>query len=127
MTTIYVADDEPTPTRVLKMTLERNGFDVETFVNGKKALERIREQHPDALITDIEMPVLTGESLCKQIQEEFPQRDFPIFVVTSVTDLAHRDWAQRIVKLNFLEKPVSMRKLTAELNSALGREASGNA
>ena len=29
----------------------------------------IREQHPDALITDIEMPVLTGESLCKQIQE----------------------------------------------------------
>ena len=127
MTTIYVADDEPTPTRVLKMTLERNGFDVETFVNGKKALERIREQHPDALITDIEMPVLTGESLCKQIQEEFPQRDFPIFVVTSVTDLEHRDWAQRIVKLNFLEKPVSMRKLTAELNSALGREASGNA
>ena len=127
MTTIYIADDEPTPTRVLKMTLERKGFDVETFVNGKRALERIREQHPDALITDIEMPVLTGESLCKQIQEEFPQRDFPIFVVTSVTDLAHRDWAQRIAKLNFLEKPVSMRRLTADLNSALGLEASGNA
>lgn len=127
MTTVYIADDEPTPIRVLKMTLERNGFNVETFVNGKKALERIREAQPDVLITDIEMPVLTGEDLCKKIQDEFPQRDFPIFVVTSVTDLAHRDWAQRIAKLNFLEKPVSMRKLTADLNCALGLEAGRDA
>ena len=127
MATIYIADDEPTPIRVLKMNLERTGFNVETFVNGRKALERIREHQPDALITDIEMPVLTGESLCKQIHDEFPDRNFPIFVVTSVTDLAHRDWAKTIDNLTFLEKPVSMRKITADLKNALGWEASSDA
>lgn len=119
MATIYLTDDEPVPIRVLKMTLERQGYEVESFVNGKAALERIREQQPDALITDIEMPVMTGEDLCKHLQEEFPARTFPIFVVTSVTDLAHRDWARKMSNLSFVEKPVSMRRLTADLKTAL--------
>ncbi len=119
MTKIYLVDDEPVPIRVLKMTLERSGHDVESFTNGALALDRIREQRPDVLVSDIEMPVMTGEELCKQINEEFPDRDFPIFVVTSLTDLAHRDWARRIANLHFLEKPVSMRRLTSQMNAAL--------
>lgn len=123
MTTIYVSDDEPVPIRLLKMTLERQGYDVESFHNGKAALERIRERLPDALITDIEMPVMTGEELCKQISDEFPDRSFPIFVVTSVTDLAHRDWARKVANLSFVEKPLSMRRLSSELKAALGMGA----
>lgn len=119
MTTIYLVDDEPVPIRVLKMTLERAGHEVESFSNGSLALDRIREQAPDVLVSDIEMPVMTGEELCKQINEEFPDRGFPIFVVTSLTDLAHRDWARRIANLHFLEKPVSMRRLTSQMNAAL--------
>ena len=122
MTTIYVTDDEPVPIRVVKMTLERQGYEVESFRNGAAALERIREQQPDALITDIEMPVMSGEELCKHIQDEFPERCFPIFVVTSLVDLAHRDWAQKMANLSFVEKPVSMRRLAAELKNALAGE-----
>lgn len=123
MTTVYLTDDEPVPIRVLKMTLQRQGYEVESFHNGAVALERIREQQPDALITDIEMPVMTGEELCEHIQEEFPERSFPIFVVTSLVDLAHRDWARKMANLSFVEKPVSMRRLTADLKAALGPEA----
>lgn len=119
MKKIYIADDEPIPIRVLKMSLERKGYTVESFVNGQKALEQIRKANPDALITDIEMPVMTGEELCKSIQAEFPERRFPIFVVTSVTDLAHRDWARQMANLTFLEKPVSMRRLSTELDAKL--------
>ena len=122
MTTIYVTDDEPVPVRVLKMTLERHGYDVENFTNGERVLQRIRERQPDVLITDIEMPAMTGEELCKQIQAEFPSRCFPIFVVTSVTDLSHRAWARDISNLCFVEKPVSMRRLIAELKTSLGQE-----
>lgn len=115
MTKIYLTDDEPVPIRVLKMSLERQGYDVETFGNGEQVLHRIREQHPDVLITDIEMPVMTGEELCKQIKEEIPDRSFAIFVVTSVTNLEHRHWAREVKNLNFVEKPVSMRRLTAQI------------
>lgn len=119
MAKIYIADDEPVPIRVVKMTLERNGFDVETFANGQLVLDRIREEFPDVLISDIEMPVMTGEELCKTIQAEFPNRSFPIFVVTSVTDLAHRDWASIMDRLTFVEKPVSMRRLLAQIKESL--------
>jgi DNA-binding response OmpR family regulator len=126
---IYITDDEPVPTRILRLTLEREGFEVESFPNGAKVLERIREQAPDALVTDIEMPVMTGEELCKQIAEEMPDRSFPIFVVTSLTERVHREWSADLPDLNFVEKPVSMRRLVSQLRNALepstGRQSHG--
>ena len=119
MTTIYLTDDEPVPIRVLKMTLEREGYEVESFLNGKETLARVRDQLPDVLITDIEMPVMDGKELCRKITEEFPDRTFPIFVVTAVTNLQHREWARKIPNLTFVEKPVSMRRLTDQLNEML--------
>ncbi|MCU7931423.1 MAG: response regulator [Candidatus Thiodiazotropha sp. (ex Codakia rugifera)] len=117
MRSLLIADDEPHVTRVLKQSLERQGYQVETVRNGEMALERIYEKLPDVLITDIQMPKMTGEVLCKRIQEEIPQRDFLIFVLTSRTEIEHRDWSRQIDNLQFLEKPVSIRKLINKLES----------
>ena len=62
---------------------------------------------------------MSGEELCKSIDAEFPNRNFPIFVVTSVTDIGHRSWSREIANLSFLEKPISMRRLTGQLKSTL--------
>ena len=87
--------------------------------NGELALEQLQAEHPDALITDIEMPRMTGEELCKAIVERYPERTFPIFVATSLTALEHRRWSGSIPNLRFVEKPVSARRLIAELNECL--------
>lgn len=113
---ILIVDDEAVVVRVLKLVLERSGYEVESRPNGQAALERILEQAPDVLITDIEMPRMSGEELCKQIHERFPDRDYPIFVVTSVTAMEHRVWSSEIPNLVFLEKPVSARKLLVVLS-----------
>lgn len=113
---ILIVDDEAVVVRVLKLVLERSGYEVESRPNGQAALERILEQAPDVLITDIEMPRMSGEELCKQIHERFPDRDYPIFVVTSVTAMEHRVWSREIPNLVFLEKPVSARKLLMALS-----------
>ena len=113
---ILIADDEPHVIRVLKQSLERQGYAVEGVLNGEAALEKVREQPPDVLITDIQMPRMTGEALCKKIQAELPQRDFLIFVLTSRTEIEHREWSRHITNLQFLEKPISIRKLIAQLN-----------
>ncbi|MCU7878735.1 MAG: response regulator [Candidatus Thiodiazotropha sp. (ex Lucinoma borealis)] len=115
MKRLLIADDEPHVTRVLKQSLERQGYQVETVQNGEIALERIHEQVPDVLVTDIQMPRMTGEALCKRIQKEMPQRKFLIFVLTSRTEIEHRDWSRQINNLQFLEKPVSIRKLISKL------------
>ena len=116
MKRILIADDEPQMTRVLKLYLERAGYQVESASNGAIALTSIQNKAPDVLVTDIQMPLMTGKQLCLALAEEFPQRSFPIFVMTSMTDRDHREWTKKISNLEFLEKPVSMRALIAKLD-----------
>ena len=74
------------------------------------------------MVTDIQMPLMTGKELCLALEEQYPQRTFPIFVMTSMTDREHREWTQKINNLEFLEKPLSMRTLTRELDKHFGTE-----
>ena len=115
MKRILLVDDEPMVLRVMRGALEREGFDVDVAVDGESAWEKIIESHPDVLVTDIEMPRLSGRELCRRIQKELPDRKFPIFVSTSLTALEHREWSNDISLLVFLEKPISVRKLRSEI------------
>lgn len=116
MKKILLADDEPHVLRVLKMSLERQNYEVETCANGKEALAKLALGYPDILITDIQMPQMTGEELCKHIAEHMPDRDFLIFVLTSRTEIEHREWTREMHNLQFLEKPVSIRNLIDKLD-----------
>ena len=116
MKKIIIADDEPHVLRVLKHSLEREGYAVEVFPNGNVTLARLEQEHPDILITDINMPIMTGEQLCLHIQQKMPDRKFLIFVLTSRTEIEHREWSRRIDNLLFLEKPVSIRALIVKLD-----------
>lgn len=115
MKRILIADDQRHVIRILAQSLERQGYRVEGVGNGEAALQRVREEPPDVLITDIEMPRMTGEELCRQIDREMPDRRFRIYVMTSRTELEHRTWAGAIGNLEFLEKPVSLRRLSNTL------------
>ena len=112
---ILIVDDEPTVIRVLRLALEKAGYSVTKANNGEEALERLRERTPDAVITDIEMPYLDGEGLCRRIEQDMPDRKFPLFVVTSLTAMEHRRWSEAIPNLHFLEKPISARRLLSTL------------
>lgn len=122
MKQILIVDDEALVIRVLKLALERAGFDVVARRNGAEAYERILESEPDVLITDIEMPRMTGQELCQKIHENLPNRSFPIFVATSVTAIEHRVWSDAIPNLRFLEKPVSAGRLIEAINGVLNAE-----
>jgi len=115
MNKILIADDEPHVLRVLKLSLEKEGYAVETCANGKEALTRLEQEHPDILITDIQMPLMTGEELCRHIKQHMPERKFLIFVLTSRTEIEHREWSRDIHNLLFLEKPISIRNLLEKI------------
>lgn len=115
MKRILIVDDEPHAIRILKQALERSGYEVDSAANGLAALQKIRGQMPDVLITDIQMPRMSGQELCQQIQQEMPQREFLIFIVTSRTEIEHREWSADIDNMMFLEKPVSVRQLIIKL------------
>ena len=116
MKKILLADDEPYVIRLMKQSLEKAGYAVDSAPNGKIAYEKLQHSLPDVLITDIQMPQMTGEELCKKIAAEMPDRQFLIFVLTSRTEIEHREWSQAINNLQFLEKPVSVRNLIKMLD-----------
>jgi chemosensory pili system protein ChpA (sensor histidine kinase/response regulator) len=115
-------DDEAVVRRVLANTLTRAGFEVEQAANGAQAWEWLQQQRPDAVITDIDMPRMTGAQLCQLIEEEQSDRRYPIFVVTSKTAVEHRSWSREMENVWFIEKPFSMRKLVDQLKDTLARE-----
>ncbi len=117
MKKIMLVDDEMHVLRILKLSLEKQGYEIATYNNGEDALNALKQGWPDVLVTDIQMPCMTGEELCKQIRLEYPDRDFLIFVLTSRTEIEHREWSASFDNLQFLEKPVSMRNLISQLDN----------
>ena len=117
MKNILIVDDEAHARRITRLALTAGGYRVEEAENGLVALERIAESPPNVMITDIDMPKMNGETLCKMIQQTLPDRSFLIIVVTARAEHEHRAWAAEIPNLEFLEKPVSIRRLVSHLDN----------
>ena len=117
MKKIVIADDEPHVLRVLKLSLEKERYEVNGYPNGKEALAHIERDPPDILISDIQMPQMNGEELCQYIHQHMPERKFLIFILTSRTEIEHREWSREIGNLQFLEKPVSIRNLIEKIDA----------
>lgn len=114
---ILIADDEPHLIRILRLGLEKAGYRVSAVPNGERALEKFRETSPDVLITDIEMPRMSGEELCKSLKREKFDEEFLVIVITSHPEESHRAWSNEIPGVKFLEKPLSLRKLCKLLDA----------
>ena len=119
MKRIMIVDDQAAVLRVLRLGIEDAGYEVESSSNGSECLIKLCEGHPDFLITDIDMPRMSGKELCIAIEKQFPDRAFPIIVLTSRTELEHRNWTREIDNLEFMEKPVSIRRLVSVLRRRL--------
>lgn len=125
---IFIVDDHAPVLRVLRLGLEGAGFRVSSASNGDECLSMLGDEHPDFLVTDIDMPKMTGRELCEAIEEQYPDRQFPIIVLTARSELEHRQWTGAMQNLGFMEKPVSVRGLVATINdtlSARARQAAG--
>jgi len=119
MQRVLIVDDHAPVIRVMRMGLEQAGFEVDTATDGSECLLKLCDGFPDFLVTDVDMPRMDGKQLCLAIEKQFPQRGFPIVVLTSRTELEHRDWTTNIDNLAFMEKPVSMRRLVAHIQECL--------
>jgi len=119
MKKILIVDDHAPVIRVLKLGIEDAGYEVDTASNGSECLVKLCAGHPDFLVTDIDMPRMSGKELCTAIEEQFPERAFPIVVLTSRTEMEHRDWTRSISDLTFMEKPVSVRRLLSHISKSL--------
>ena len=108
---ILIADDEPYVIRVVKLKLSNAGYEVITASNGLEALEKIKTLKPDVVISDVNMPKLSGRELCFRAIPLKKKKEFLTIVMTSSLEAEDRLWAEAMDKTVFLEKPFSPKKL----------------
>lgn len=120
MRRILLVDDEPHVIRVIKLALDRKGYEVDVARNGEQALGKLREQAYDVLITDYQMPRMDGQALCQALHDEIAGPKPLTLIITAKTDSELRDWAEQSGDTEYLEKPLSLRRLTARLEDYFG-------
>ena len=91
MAVIMVVDDEYGITNLLEDVLSDQGHRVLTAANGRQALERAREERPDAVITDYMMPVMDGAALIAAMAADLKLKDVPVAIMSSVTEATVRE------------------------------------
>lgn len=120
---ILVADDEAHILHVVSMKLRNAGFDVITAVDGEEALELCRSEQPALLITDNQMPYLTGLEVCKELQKSEETRGIRAIMLTARGfDIEPEEMAGAEIEA-VLAKPFSPREVLQRVNELLGDPA----
>lgn len=117
---VLIVDDEPDVRKVVRMTLEKAGYDVIEAEDGEKAIEAIKaDENPlilDVIICDIRMPKINGVEAINYFQQEWPR--VPLIVLTGFPDM---DMATGFLKkgvVDYLVKPVEKEKLIGAVAKA---------
>ena len=108
-TRILVADDEPSLRRVLGATLQREGYEVVTAVNGEDALAQLAAKGADAVITDLKMPKLDGMAVLRRLAIESP--DVPVIMITAHGSVDSAVEAVKAGAFDYIEKPFEQSQL----------------
>ncbi len=87
MKKVLIADDEKGVRFVIKCTLEKEGYEVIEADDGYEAINLIREEIPDLVILDIQMPLKDGFEVTKIMRGEKETENIPIFISTSADDV----------------------------------------
>lgn len=124
---VLIIDDEPHIVRVLKMKLENAGYKVITAANGLDGLEKFIKEKPLVVITDINMPLVDGQEMCKMIDELKEKHSFFIVVMTSSVESDIHNWARENENIHFVEKPFSPRNMLQLVNQYVSNLKEANA
>jgi len=107
MPLILVVDDSITVRRVTQRLLLREGYRVTLAADGLQALERLQQERPAVVLSDIEMPRMDGFDLARNIRADAALAGLPIIMITSRIAEKHREYAVKLGVNHYLGKPYS--------------------
>jgi DNA-binding NtrC family response regulator len=114
---ILVVDDDVSARAALVSLLDSQGYQVDSAGDGQAALERLVEIPPDVIVTDLDMPVMNGMQLLRELRTR--GHDLPVIVVTSATEVRSAVEAMRAGATDYNTKPVDFDALLLSIERAL--------
>ena len=111
-TRILIAEDNPALAGVIRFNLEQAGYSVTAVPDGLQAWQLLQQQEFDAVITDQQMPQLTGVELCERLRADGANKHVPVILLTAKgMELDLADLKTRLGISAALPKPFSPREL----------------
>jgi two-component system alkaline phosphatase synthesis response regulator PhoP len=119
---ILVVDDEPKIVKQARDYLERSGFCVISAADGKMAMAQARQERPDLIVLDLNLPGMDGLDVCRALRRE---SDVPIIMLTARVDETDRLIGLELGADDYITKPFSPRELVARVRAVLRRVQGG--
>lgn len=119
---ILVVDDEPKVVELIRVYLEKDGYDVVVSGNGRDAVEKARSSKPDLLVLDLNLPELDGIEVFRSIRAF---SDVPVIMVTARDDEVDKIVGLQLGADDYVTKPFSPRELAARVGVVLRRYSEG--
>ncbi len=105
---IAVIDDDKEIVDIIKSVLKTKGYDVLTAFNGQDGLKLIEEKHPDMIILDLMLPLVSGMEVIKRLRREPETKDIPVLVMSAISKSTKKPeefWRQGLGADDFIAKP----------------------
>ncbi|MEJ7728360.1 MAG: response regulator [Polyangiaceae bacterium] len=118
--TLLLVDDEYAIVEAVSELLAWEGYQVLTAGDGLQALQAMRVQLPDLVLTDVMMPRMDGPHLIRAIWDDAMLREVPILLATAVPSAVPAEIAERVP---VLRKPYDLERLLAAVERGLGRRS----
>ena len=114
---VLVVDDEKSMRDLLSITLEKEGYDVLTAAGGEAAIEALRRDATDAVITDLRMPKVDGLQVLRAAKEISP--DVAVIVITAVASTETAVEAMKLGAYDYITKPFKLDEVSLIVRNAL--------
>lgn len=120
ITKILCIEDEPEMIDLIRLILNRRGFEVQRANGGTEGLEMMRADPPDLVLLDLMMPDMDGWEVYQQMKADEKTRDIPVIVVTAKAQSIDRVLGLHIAKVNdYISKPFSPQELLNSVDRIL--------
>jgi len=120
MSKLLIAEDDEFSRDMLMRRLERQGFEVITAGDGREALLAARQQRPDLIVMDLDMPVMDGKAAIRSLHNDPHLFRIPIIVLTAHASRESVAEAAELGCMGFETKPVVLRRLVERIQEILG-------
>jgi len=122
---ILVVDDEPHIVHVVSLKLRNAGYEVITAEDGEEALALALQRRPALIITDYQMPFMSGLELCTSLKADPTTRDIPALMLTARGFTLGREYLEQTSIVSVLSKPFSPRDVLGRVQELLSRPRGG--
>ncbi len=116
---LLIVDDSVSARKSLETLLKDTGYEVMTAIDGLDALNQIRKQAPDLVLTDMEMPRMGGVELSAVVRNRSETAHIPVIMITSRSTEKHRNEATDAGVSAYLTKPWSENQLLDQIDNLL--------